>query len=95
MLSRDGNFYEVGGPGALRGRPLFPRVAAPALLQGAAPGTQLTFTVIPAGSGLRIGVDRDEDGHLDRDETDAGSDRRSSRIPDPPSPCGRLTDGDR
>ena len=34
----------------------------------AGPGTELTFTVVPAGSGTRIGVDRDEDGVLDGDE---------------------------
>ncbi|MHC4220075.1 MAG: hypothetical protein ACYSU7_16645, partial [Planctomycetota bacterium] len=44
------------------------------LLQGAAPGAELTFTIVPDGTALRIGVDRDEDGFFDRDEIDAGSD---------------------
>ncbi len=35
---------------------------------------ELTYTCVPPGSGERIGVDRDEDGFFDRDETDAGSD---------------------
>jgi len=35
---------------------------------------ELTFTCVPVGSGERIGVDRDDDGALDRDEIDAGSD---------------------
>ena len=39
----------------------------------AGPGTPLTFTVVPAGSEVRIGVDRDTDGFFDRDELDAGS----------------------
>jgi YVTN family beta-propeller protein len=37
-------------------------------------GQQLTYTAVPPGSGVRIGVDRDEDGYFDRDELDAGSD---------------------
>ncbi len=38
------------------------------------PGQELTYTCVPPGSGTRIGTDRDEDGHLDRDEIEAGSD---------------------
>jgi DNA-binding beta-propeller fold protein YncE len=37
-------------------------------------GQELTYTCAPPGSGLRMGVDRDEDGFFDRDEVDAGSD---------------------
>ncbi len=37
-------------------------------------GQELTFTVVPLGSQVRIGVDRDLDGFFDRDELDAGSD---------------------
>src|SRR5262245_58970237 len=37
-------------------------------------GQELTYPCVPPGSGLRIGVDRDEDGFFDRDEFDAGSD---------------------
>ena len=40
----------------------------------ATPGQELTYTCVPPGSGERIGVDRDEDTFLDRDELDAGSD---------------------
>jgi YVTN family beta-propeller protein len=40
----------------------------------AAIGSELTFTMVPAGSGTRIGIDRDLDGYFDRDELDAGSD---------------------
>jgi len=39
----------------------------------AGPGAELTFTAVPSGSEVRIGVDRDEDGFFDRDELDAGS----------------------
>ena len=37
-------------------------------------GQDLTYTAVPVGSGVRMGIDRDEDGYLDRDEVDAGSD---------------------
>jgi DNA-binding beta-propeller fold protein YncE len=37
-------------------------------------GQALTYTCVPPGSGVRIGVDRDEDGFFDRDEIDDGSD---------------------
>ncbi len=37
-------------------------------------GQELTYTCVPPGSGLRVGIDRDEDGFFDRDELDAGSD---------------------
>jgi hypothetical protein len=44
------------------------------LFVAAAPGSELTWTLVPYGSETRIGIDRDEDGFLDRDELDAGSD---------------------
>jgi hypothetical protein len=37
-------------------------------------GAELTFTVVPVGTQVRIGIDRDRDGSLDRDELDAGTD---------------------
>ncbi len=37
-------------------------------------GQELTYTCVPPGGGTRAGVDRDEDGFLDGDERDAGSD---------------------
>jgi YVTN family beta-propeller protein len=37
-------------------------------------GQALTFTCVPPGEGLRLGLDRDGDGFFDRDELDAGSD---------------------
>ncbi len=43
------------------------------LLALAAPGSELTFTVVPRGTGVRLGLDRDLDGVFDRDELDAGS----------------------
>jgi hypothetical protein len=56
------------------------RTSEPLLTDGtlrglaATPGQELTYTCAPPGSGVRMGVDRDEDGYFDRDEIDAGSD---------------------
>ncbi len=36
-------------------------------------GQSLTYTCAPPGSGVRMGIDRDEDGALDGDELDAGT----------------------
>jgi len=38
------------------------------------PGQELTYTCVPPGSGIRIGVDRDDDGWFDRYELDHGTD---------------------
>ena len=35
-------------------------------------GGELTYTCTPPGSGVRIGIDRNEDGVLDGDEDDGG-----------------------
>uniref|UniRef100_A0A832MN13 Cytochrome c domain-containing protein n=1 Tax=Eiseniibacteriota bacterium TaxID=2212470 RepID=A0A832MN13_UNCEI len=57
-----------------------PDVAAGASLTTAqlralgAPGAEVTVTGVPRGSGVRMGVDEDRDGHLDGDERAAGSD---------------------
>ena len=40
----------------------------------AAAGAQRTYMCVPPGSGVRVGIDRDEDGFYDSDEIDAGSD---------------------
>ncbi|MEW6271802.1 MAG: hypothetical protein AB1689_21170 [Thermodesulfobacteriota bacterium] len=47
-----------------------------AFLRGVAvtPGQEQVFTCVPPGAGVRVAVDRDGDGRLDRDELDAGTD---------------------
>ena len=40
----------------------------------AVPGQELTYTATPVPDATRVGIDRDEDGHFDRDELDAGTD---------------------
>ncbi len=44
------------------------------LLALAAPGAELTLTVVPVGTQARCGVDRDSDGFLDADELELGGD---------------------
>ncbi|MCA9774716.1 MAG: hypothetical protein KC466_20015 [Myxococcales bacterium] len=44
------------------------------ILAQAGAGGELTATAVVLGTEVRIGVDRDEDGKLDRDEIDAGTD---------------------
>ena len=39
----------------------------------AAVGSEQTYTVVPRGAGIRLGIDRDADGVFDRDELDGGS----------------------
>ena len=44
------------------------------LLGAAAPGSELTWTAVVAGTEVRIGIDQDADGFFDRDELDGCSD---------------------
>jgi hypothetical protein len=37
----------------------------------------ITFTGVPPGAGVRLGIDRDRDGWLDRSETFVGTDAAS------------------
>jgi hypothetical protein len=55
----------------LASEPLIDKDALRAL---AGTGSELTYTGVPPGTGLRIGIDRDEDGAFDRTEIAAGSD---------------------
>lgn len=65
------------------------------LMAGAAPGTELTLTAVPFGSQRRIGVDRDQDGFLDRDELDMCSNPADPlSTPGAGCPCAADLDGD-
>lgn len=52
------------------------------LLENAAPGQELTFTMVPAGTETRLGIDRDFDGFFDADERDAGTSATSADTDD-------------
>jgi hypothetical protein len=53
-------------------------------------GSEQTYTLVPAGSGIRVGIDEDGDGFFDRDELDYGSDPRNP-LSIPPPVLGPLT----
>ncbi len=61
-----------------------------ALVNAAQPGSELTFTIVPKGTEVRIGIDRDEDRHFDRDELDQGHDPADPEdFPNPHIELGR------
>ena len=61
------------------------------LLALAQPGAELTFTVVPFDARWRVGIDRDRDGFLNRDEEDAGSDPADcGDVPGAPTEIGRV-----
>ncbi|WP_224245972.1 YncE family protein [Hyalangium gracile] len=64
--------YTYVGNGEFQSDRASQRVSAATLRMLASPGHELTWTVVPKGTEQRIGVDRDEDGLLDRDEGDQG-----------------------
>ncbi len=59
--------------------PLEPLLAEADLRAALAPGDVLTYTTVPRGSGRRLGIDRDRDGFLDREEMRTGSDPTDPR----------------
>jgi len=61
-----------------------------ALRAAASPGSELTWTIVPAGSQSRIGIDRDLDTFLDRDELDAGSDPADASSTPAPACAGDI-----
>ena len=65
----------LGSGGFKSDRAAHPLVTEAALRQWVlASAGALTYTCVPPGSGHRLGLDRDLDGHLDGDEREAGSD---------------------
>ena len=78
-----GWLYQPGGT-YLPDRESEPSVTRQDLLDLAAPGHEVTFSAVVAGTEVCLGIDRDGDGFRDRDELDAGSDPGDpSSIPSP------------
>ena len=68
-------FLYVGGNEFAPNRAESPNLSDTEVRQIASmPLQELTYTCVPPGSGVRIALDRDQDGHLDGDEESAGSD---------------------
>ena len=59
------------GTGAFQSDRSAETITSNGLLSLAAPGSELTYTMVSKGSETRIGIDRDLDGYFDADETDA------------------------
>jgi len=59
--------------------PLEPVLAEAELRAALVPGDVLTYTAVPRHSGRRLGIDRDRDGFLDREEVRTGSDPTDAR----------------
>ena len=73
-------FLYLGSGGFASDRRAVPTLPEVALrFAGLLPHQEITYTCVPPGSGRRIGIDRDEDGFLDGDERDAGSDPADPR----------------
>jgi YVTN family beta-propeller protein len=69
-------------------------VSATQLSSGSVPGSELTYTIVPKGTEIRLGVDRDMDGTYDRDELDAGTNPADpSSHPTPPGTPFCFGDG--
>ncbi len=66
--------YVYVGSGVIQSDRATESVSVDALRTAAAVGSEVTFTIVPKGTEMRAGVDRDEDGFFDRDELDACSD---------------------
>jgi hypothetical protein len=96
-LARGWFFVQTGIGGRVNGYFQSDRLAeteTPAeLLALAVPGSEQTYTLVPAGSGERIGIDRDADGFFDQDELDADSNPANPlSVPtQPPSQIGGIS----
>lgn len=74
---RRGYYYR--SPSTMQSDRAVEQTSIDALRLAAGSGAEVTFTLVPAGSEVRFGVDRDEDGAFDRDELDGCSDPADPR----------------
>jgi len=75
--------FVFAGAGSFQKDRMTEQITSVALFGGATAAAPITLTVVPFGSQQRIGVYRDQDGFLDRDELDVGSDpANGNSVPD-------------
>ena len=68
-----GGYYTGSSSDIWQGDKADERLTTDELLGLAGPGSEITLTVVPKSSAVRIGVDRDSDGFFDHDEVIAGT----------------------
>jgi DNA-binding beta-propeller fold protein YncE len=81
--------YTYAGKGVFQSDRATEKVNAYVLMARAHEGSELTWTVVPAGTQWRIGVDQDGDGRFDRDELDRGG-RPDARLDGPALAAGAV-----
>jgi hypothetical protein len=86
LYRRDGRFFQSDRRAE--------KASIEELLGLAGPGLELTFTVVPEGTGTRLGLDRDEDGFFDQDELDYGFDPLDAASAPAPLKLFAATSGD-
>ncbi|MEE8143686.1 MAG: hypothetical protein V3T77_11340, partial [Planctomycetota bacterium] len=87
--------YTYVGLGIFQSDRALEQITAEALRLAGDTGEEITFTVVPKGSELRIGIDRDEDGFFDRDELDGCTDPADpTSFPPNPDCIGLFRRGD-
>lgn len=92
IVGGEGRGYAALGGGMFQSDRATEQIGATALRDLAGPDQILTWTVVPLGTAVRIGIDRDRDGFPDRDELDAGTDP-SDPADDPGCPGDSNLDG--
>ena len=85
--------FTYTGSGGFQSDRLLEITTVDALRAGTLRGEEVTLTVVPSGSETRIGIDRDEDGALDRDELDACSNPADPASTPENSVCPLFADG--
>jgi len=74
VLDGEARGYALRGPDRFDSDRLGEILTVQQLLAQVDPGEDLTFTVVPPDTHVRVGVDRDADGYFDHDELDLASD---------------------
>lgn len=74
MQAAEARGYYYLGDGVFQSDRMDETIAAAPLLAAAMPGSELTYMMVTLDARIRMGVDRDQDSHFDRDELDNCSD---------------------